>query len=65
MTGFLPSKSSFNIYFLIFLLVCGLVLSDITILLKVPPSVGVRKGSMMKLGWKKLIYILSVVVSLP
>jgi len=66
MTGFLPTKSSFNIYFL-FLLFRSLVLldSDITVLLKFPPSVGVRKGSMVKLGWGKFMYILSVEVSLP
>jgi len=52
MAAFFPSKSSFNIYFVLLLLVRSLVLldSDITILLKVPPSVGVRKGSMVKLG---------------
>jgi hypothetical protein len=41
--------------FLLSLFVFSLVLldSDITILFKVPPSVGVRKGSIVKFGWKK------------
>jgi len=67
MTGFFPSKSSLNIYFLLSFLVRSLVLldSDIIFLLKFPPIVGVRKGSMVKLGWEKLMYILSVEVSLP
>jgi hypothetical protein len=67
MTGFLQSKSSFNIHFLLLLLVRSVVLldSDTTILLKFPPSVGVRKVSIVKLGWEKLIHVLSVEVSLP
>jgi hypothetical protein len=67
MTGFIASKYYLIFICLLLLLVRSLVLldSDITILLKVPPSVGVGKGSVVKLGWEKQIYILSAEVSLP